>query len=415
MGEQYNRCAMTLTAMTGNIGRRGGSAAGGLMGIPIGHMFRSSAIPGIKNPVEANAPSVRGSLDIRDRLVLRIHMNRKWDAILKGKAGGYPADLKMAWCVCGNPLNQFGNANKAAHALKSLEFFVVSELFMTPTAKFADILLPVTSAAERNDLTRPWPSGPYFTCMNKAIEPVGECKSDLDIAGELATRLGFSDYNALSEEEWLKSFIENNPETSQHIKDYNRFRREGIHRVTLAEPIIAFKEQIDDPENNPFPTPSGKIEIFSQRVAALDNPLCPPIPKYVSTQEDRNNLLIEKYPLQLLTPHPKNRAHSHLHRVDWLVEVEPHRVWINPLDADPREIRDGDQVYVFNDRGKLAITAWVTERITPGVVCIFQGTWYDPDEEGIDRGGCANVLTDDTYSEGGAATLNTSLVQISKV
>jgi len=414
MGEQYNRCAMTLTAMTGNVGRRGGSAAGGLMGIPIGHMFRSSAIPGIRNPVEAGAPSVRGTLDLRLRLVRRVHTNRIFDAILKGKAGGYPADIKLAWCACGNPLNQFGNTNKGAQALRSLEFFIVSELFVTPTARFADILLPVTSAAERNDLTRPWPSGPYFTCVNKAIEPLGECKSDFDIACDLAEKLGFKDYNTLSEEEWLKSFVLNNPETSQHIKDYDKFRREGVHRVKLAEPIVAFKEQIEDLEKNPFTTPSGKIEIFSQRVADLKDPLCPPIPKYVSTWEDRNDPLIEKYPLQLLSPHPKNRVHSHLYKADWLREVEPHRAWINPVDAEPRGIKDGDEIYVFNDRGKLAIRAWLTERIMPGVICIFEGAWYNPDKEGIDRGGCANVLTNDAYSPGGASALNTALVQVSK-
>jgi len=414
MGEQYNRCAMTLTAMTGNIGRHGGSAAGGLMGIPVGHLFRSPGIPGMKNPVEAGGPSIRGTLDLRLRLVRRIHINRIFDAILKGKDGGYPADIKLAWFLNNNFLNQLGNTNKAARALRGLEFLIVSELFMTPTARFADILLPVTHTAERNDLTRPWPSGPYYTFVNKAVEPLGECKSDLEIACELAQELGFRDYNPLSEEEWLKAFVEKNPETAEQIKDYDKFRREGIHRVKLAEPIVAFKEQIEDPENNPFPTPSGKIEIFSQRVADLNNPLCPPVPKYLSTWEDQNDPLTEKYPLQVLSPHAKNRVHSHLQKVDWLREIEPHRAWINPADAEPRGIRDRDEIYVFNDRGKLAITAWVTERIMPGVICIFEGAWYDPDEQGIDRGGCVNVLTKDAYSEGGASALNTALVQASK-
>ncbi len=414
MGEQYTRCAMTLTAMTGNIGRHGGSAAGGLMGIPVGHLFRSPGIPGMKNPVEAGGPSIRGTLDLRLRLVRRIHINRIFDAILKGKDGGYPADIKLAWFLNNNFLNQLGNTNKAARALRGLEFLIVSELFMTPTARFADILLPVTHTAERNDLTRPWPSGPYYTFVNKAVEPLGECKSDLEIACELAQELGFKDYNPLSEEEWLKAFVEKNPETAEQIKDYDKFRREGIHRVKLAEPIVAFKEQIEDPENNPFPTPSGKIEIFSQRVADLNNPLCPPVPKYLSTWEDQNDPLTGKYPLQVLSPHAKNRVHSHLQKVDWLREIEPHRAWINPADAEPRGIRDRDEIYVFNDRGKLAITAWVTERIMPGVICIFEGAWYDPDEQGIDRGGCVNVLTKDAYSEGGASALNTALVQASK-
>ena len=414
MGEQYNRCAMTLCAMTGNVGRPGGSAGGGLMGIPVGHMFFGPGIPPGKNPAEAGGPSVRGSLDLQLRLARRVHTNKIFDAIEKGRSGGYPFDIKFAWFACNNFLTQLGNTNKSANALKKLDFLVVPELFMTPTARYADILLPVTSSAERSDLTRPWPSGPYFTYVNRAIEPLGECKSDLEIAGELAERLGFENFNPFTEDEILRMFVEKTPDTAEEIRDYEKFRREGIHRVKLKEPIIAFRKEVEDPDNNPFPTPSGKIEIFSQRVADLNNPLCPPVPQYVKTWEDRSDPLTEKYPLQLISPHPRNRVHSELYKVDWLREVEPHRAWINPVDAESRGIRDGDEIHVFNDRGRLAIVAWVTKRIMPGVISIFEGAWYEPDEEGIDRGGCVNVLTNDAYSEGGASALKTVLVQVSK-
>ncbi len=414
MGEQYNRCAATLCAMTGNVGRPGGSAGGGLMGIPVAHMFRMSAIPPGKNPFELDGPRVKGTLDIRLRVIKRVHINKIFDAILRGKEGGYPSDIKMVWSMCNNYLNQTGNSNKAARALKKLDFLAVNELFMTAQARYADLLLPVTSAAERSDLTRPWPSGPYYTFINRALEPLGECKSDFDIVTEVAERLGIKDFNPYSEDEWLRMFIEKNPETAAQITDYEKFKREGIHRVKLQEPFVAFKEQIEDIEGNPFPTPSGKIEIYSQRVADLNTPLCPPIPKYMSTPEDRNDPLFKKYPLQLITPHPKNRVHSELYLVPWLREVEPHRAWINPVDAKPRGIRDGDEIYVFNDRGKVAITAWVTERIIPGVICIFEGAWYAPDENGIDRGACANTLTNDAYSGGGASVMNTCLVQVDK-
>jgi anaerobic dimethyl sulfoxide reductase subunit A len=414
MGEQYNRCAATLCAMTGNVGRPGGSAGGGLMGIPVAHMFRMPAIPPGKNPFELDGPPVKGTLDIRRRVIKRVHINKIFDAILRGKQGGYPSDIRMMWSICNNFLNQTGNSNKAALALKKLDFLAVNELFLTPQARFADLLLPVTSAAERNDLTRPWPSGPYFTFVNRAIDPLGECKSDLDIVTALAERLGFKDFNPHSEDEWLRMFVEKNPDTGPRIKDFEAFKREGIHRVKLPAPIIAFREQIEDIEKNPFPTPSGKIEIYSQRVADMQNPLCPPIPKHMARPEDRNDPMFKKYPLQLLSPHPKNRVHSELYKVPWLREVEPHRAWINPVDASPRGIKDGDQLHVFNDRGKIAITAWVTERIIPGVVCIFEGAWYAPDEEGIDRGGCANTLTNDDYSAGGACVMNTCLVQVEK-
>ena len=161
MGEQYNRCAATLCALTGNVGRPGGSAGGGLMGLPVAHMFRMPAIPPGKNPFEQDGPNVKGTLDIGLRVVKRVHINKIFDAILRGRAGGYPADIKLMWSMCNNYLNQTGNSNQAARALKTLEFLAVNELFLTPQARYADLVLPVTSTAERSDLTRPWPSGPY--------------------------------------------------------------------------------------------------------------------------------------------------------------------------------------------------------------------------------------------------------------
>ncbi|MFX1452985.1 MAG: molybdopterin-dependent oxidoreductase, partial [Promethearchaeota archaeon] len=198
MGGQYNRGAITLSAMTGNIGKHGGSACGGLMGIPIAHMFFGPFIlPPSRNPVEENHPdrvSVRGSVNLDHRLRTRVHTNKMFDQILEGKKGGYPYDIKFGWFCNNNFLNQLGNSNRNAEALQKLEYMVSAELYMTPTARYADIILPVTSFAERSDLTRPWPSGPYFGFMNRAIDPIGECKSDLEIAELLADKLGIEKF-----------------------------------------------------------------------------------------------------------------------------------------------------------------------------------------------------------------------------
>jgi anaerobic dimethyl sulfoxide reductase subunit A len=251
--------------------------------------------------------------------------------------------------------------------------------------------------------------------MNQAIEPLGECKSDLDIASELAERLDIKDFRPYTDDEYLRVFIEKNPETGKEIPDYETFKQQGVHRVKLKEPVIAFREQIEDPENNPFPTPSGKIEIFSQRLADIGDPEnVPPIPKYRRVKEDRFDPLIDKYPLQMISPHPRTRAHSTMFKVEWLQEIEPHRAWINTRDAEARGIKSGDEMIVFNDRGKIAIEAWVTNRIIPGVIAVTEGAWYDPDDEGIDRGGCPNTLTLDDYSPGGASVLKTVLVEAEK-
>ena len=416
VGELYNRCAMTLTAMTGNVGRHGGSAAGGLMGIPYSHMFFSSRIPPSKrNPVEEGLKSVRGSLDLQLRFQARCHTNKIFDAILNGKKGGYPFDVKFAWFVNNNFLNQLGNTNKAAKALRQLEYMVSSELWLTPTARYADIILPVSSIAEKNDFTRPWPSGPYFISNKKAIEPIGECKSDLRIAEELADKLGLEEFQKYPDEmKALKFLIKLREDSRKNLRNIEEFREKGIKRLKLAEPYVAFKEQIDDIVNKPFETPSTKIEIFSQRIANLKDPNNPPIPKYMERWEGRYDPLSKKYPIQLLSPHPKNRVHSELFLVEWLKEVEPHVAWINPIDAEKRNINDGDEILVYNDRGKLTIKAWLTERIIPGVICIFEGAWYNPDENGIDRGGCVNTLTKDAYSPGGASALKSCLVEMKK-
>jgi len=418
MGGQYNRGAMTLSAMTGNVGRKGGAACGGLMGIPMAHMFFGPFImPPSRNPVEENHPdriSVRGSVNLQHRLRTRVHSNNMFDQILEGKEGGYPYDIKFGWFAGNNFLNQLGNTNRNAEALKKLDYMVSVELFMTPTARYADIILPTTSIAERSDLTRPWPSGPYFGYMNKAIEPIGECKHDITIAELLAEKLGIEDFKKVDETRQLKKFWRGTMDIKKNISDYEKYKEDGIWRVKLDEPYVAFKKQIEDIENNPFKTPSGKIEIYSQKVADVNDPNMPPIPKYLSTWEDRFDPLTEKYPLQMLSPHPKIRVHSELYHVEWLKEVEPHRCWINSADAEPRGIKTGDLLYVHNDRGILSIEARVTERIIPGVILIHEGAWYTPDEEGIDRGGNPNTLTKNAYSPDGACCLKTCLVQVSK-
>ena len=147
----------------------------------------------------------------------------------------------------------------------------------------------------------------------------------------------------------------------------------------------------------------------------MNNPEIPPIPKYIKAWEGRKDPLAKKYPLQLINTHFKRRAHSQFENVPWLRELLPQALLMNSSDAKSRGISSGDEVRVFNDRGDVVIPAIVTERIMPGVVDLPQGAWYRPDKNGIDRGGCANVLTKAARSPGGATVHNTGLVQVKKV
>jgi anaerobic dimethyl sulfoxide reductase subunit A len=375
-GDQFMRAGMTLAAMTGNIGIPGGSAAGNgaAAPLPLGHAF------------------------IDEFKISSYVSHMRWaDAVLKGKAAGYPSDIKLVYISFSNLLVTFQNITKGTEALKIPEFIVVHEQFMTPTARFADILLPVNTCLERNDICQSLTAGGYAIFMPKAIAPLPESKTDLEIFEELTDRLGLNkQFNPKNEKEWFDAILE-------PLKDAGRkeLKKEGYYRSKEREkaPYVAFRNQIEDPTNHPFFTPSGKIEIFSQRLADFNQPeAIPPIPKYIEPWEGRDDPKTQEYPLQLLTGVSKKRAHSTFDNIPWLQEIEPHAMWINPLDAQQRGLKDGQRVLVYNDRGQLTITVKITERIMPGVVSIEGGTWFSPDQRSIDQAGSANVLTRDEPS-----------------
>jgi len=426
MGEQYSRAAAVLCAITGNIGIPGGYAGGFMRAYSsreTGHLVKkdpNATIDKSKGIPSAN-PVENGALPRPDSLFklsggtnatsARIHQSRIWDAILRGRAGGYPADLKMAYIVASNCLNQYPNSNRGARALRALEFVVVHEQFMTATARFADIVLPVNTFMERSDIAPPWLGSPYYIYLNKAVDSLYESKSDLEICRALAPRLGVGqDFFTLSEDQILRMFVSRRKD----IPDYEAMQRDGVLKIQLPEPIVAFKEQIAAPERHPFPTLSGKIEIACDHLAEMNNPRIPAVPKYLGHEEHYDAPLARKYPLQLLTAHSKIRTHSTLERVPWLQDLETQGAWIHPADADPRNIDDGDLIDIFNHRGRIRITAKVTERIMPGVVNVCQGAWYTPDADGVDLGGCANTLTNDHPSPGGAFPMNSALVQVER-
>ena len=391
-GEQYHRAAYSLAAITGTVGISGGNS---------GQCGGSKSTGIVMLPTETNPT---GS---------RVPTTCLADLLARGRAGGYPSDIKMIYAACGNLLNQLPNTNKMVETLKGKEikFVVIHENFMTPMARFADILLPATTYWERDDIHIPWNSSlPYAIFMRKAIEPMYECRNDLDICTELASRLGISGYNdKASDLDWLREFC-----ADTEIDDFDAFYENGLARLPAPADPVAFAEQIRDPENHPFTTPSGKIEVYSTAIGRKPDlyglGTISPIPTYRPAYEPD-----PRYPLQLISPKSKARTHSIHANQPEIAKVDPQDVWMHPKDAAARGISKGQLVRVFNDRGASILPVKVTDRIARGVVSIKEGAWYTPNETGVDEGGCPNVLTLDRPSPGNSTTYNTCLVEVGPV
>ncbi|MCJ7473353.1 MAG: molybdopterin-dependent oxidoreductase [Actinobacteria bacterium] len=389
-GEQFHRAASILAAMTGNIGNIGGFVSGGTNVISLGRLDKKIPVP----EVEHN----------------QIHNTDLYESLLEGTVKGSPAECKLLYFIGANFLNQHLNLNKGKQALTKQDFIVVHDLFLTPTARFADIVLPVTHYLEQDDVGFPWGGGGYGIFMNKAVEPIPGPKSDLRIFTELAKRIGTIKFNDKTDMEWIDTILKNKPD----FPDLKTLKDKDIYRFKTEGPLVAFSQQIKDPVNNPFPTPSGKIEIFSKRFDDMKNPLIPPIPKYIAPWEGPDDQVAEDYPIQLISPHSRARINSQLDNIEEVKKLKDDDLWMNPKDAHKRSIKDRDMVYVFNKRGRIYTRVKVTEAIMPGVASLDQGQWYEPNSQGIDLGGCVNVLTLDKKSPTGALSSNTCLVQIEK-
>ncbi len=387
-GEQYHRAAITLAAMTGNIGKIGGFCSGGEGKMEIGPMEQGSSV------------KENGSYSI--------NIAETYKILLEGKKGGYPDDIKILYIVGCNLLNQLCNVNKGILALQQPDFIVCHELFMTPTATFADLVLPVRHFLEKEDIGTPWMGDPYCIYMHKGVDPLSGTRSDLEIFSELSKRMGFTGYAPQSESGWLKEFAVN----KCSIQDFEAFKRKGIHQITHKKPIIAFQKQIEDLCSQYFETPSGKIEILSQRIEDLNNALIPSIPKYIVPWEGPSDKNRKLYPLQFISTHAKMRINSTLDNIPELKKHTDDRLWINTQDARERAIVNGDDILVFNQRGIFKTSAKVTDEIIKGVVSLDSGAWYQPGPQKIDIGGCVNTVTSDNISPAGAFACNSCLVEV---
>lgn len=380
---------IVLAAMTGNIGVLGGGWGGGQStrnnSLPV-----NVTIPAGENPVKAAIPVYRWT----DALVRGTAMTAE-DGV---QHGPLESNIKFIWNLAGNALvNQHGDINRTVQLLQDeglAEFIVVADHFLTPSARFADLVLPSDHSFERCDFGEPWLGDTYLVLGRKAVEPPGECRHAYDWMSALAGRMGvgerFTEGKGI--EDWLREIYAAARDADPSLPSWEAFYADGLVRRE-SPGYVAFAREIADPEHHPFATPSGRIEIFCQTLYAMDNPEIPGIPSYQAAWEGPESPLRQRFPLQCLGSHSKRRVHSTFDESDWMEEAEPQVMWMSHPDARARGIAEGDRVKVHNDRGALMIRAHLSRRISPGVVVIPQGAWYTPDPDGVCQRGCVNVLS----------------------
>jgi anaerobic dimethyl sulfoxide reductase subunit A len=417
-GEQPVRALPILAAMTGNFGIAGGSAGTRQSG---GATLRMGSFPAGENPVKATISVFmwpdfieRGdemTNGPRDRIRGVEKLNSK---------------MKFMWNWAGNCItNQHSDINLTTKMLEDdtkLEFIVVSDVVMTHSAKFADILLPDCTSFEVDNLLTGGGEGTanFAVFSHKLIEPLYESRDVLWVAEQLADRMGLGEefregHN--SREDWLRDMVDVARENDENFPTYEEFKKMGVYKVFGQGKRVAFTAFREDPVANPLKTPTGKIEIYSPFLADLEDPEeIPAIPKYIPEWEGVSDPLREKYPLLMVGHHAPQRSHSTFDNVKVLEEVHPQSFWINTLDAKERDIKNGDKVKVYNDRGVVHMPAFVTNRIRPGVTSMPQGAWFTPDANGVDTRGCVNTLTKyhpTPFAKGNPQ--HTNLVQVEKL
>ncbi len=341
---------------------------------------------------------------------------------------GYP-NIKMIWWAGGGNFTHHQDTNRLIKAWQKPEMIVVSECYWTAAAKHADIVLPITTSFERNDLTMTGDySNQHIVPMKQAVAPQFEARNDFDVFADLAELLkpgGKEIYTEGKDEmAWLKFFYDAAQKGARAqrvtMPMFNAFWQQNklieMRRSEKNEQYVRYGDFRADPVKNALGTPSGKIEIYSKTLEKFGYKDCPAHPTWLAPDEWKGTA--DEKQLQLLTAHPAHRLHSQLNyaglRKKYAVaDREP--ITIHTEDAARFGIANGDLVRVWNKRGQILTGAVVTDGIKKGVVCVHEGAWPDL-ENGLCKNGSANVLTADIPSSqlANACAGNSALVYIEK-
>lgn len=376
-GEQPVWAAAALAAMVGQIGLPGGgyNYALGAMG-HTGRRVNAVPIPTMpqgSNPVREFIPVAR---------VVDMLLNPGAPFDYNGTTLPYP-DIKLVYWAGGNPFHHHQDIHRLRDAFARPDTIVVHELAWTAMARTADIVLPVTMTLERDDIGAA-ATDPRLVAMRQIAPPIGEARDDYAILSEIAARLGaeatFTE--GRSAREWMAHLYEPTrralAERGWDAPDFDEFWERG-ELALPSEPddggiLRSFR---DDPVKHALPTPSGRIEIFSETIAGFGYDDCPGHPAWLPSTEQPSKAA----PLTLIANQPATRLHSQLDFGSYSQSRKRDGrevARLHPRDAAARGIAEGDIIRLFNERGACLAAAHLTEDVMEGVINLPTGAWYDP-------------------------------------
>lgn len=310
--------------------------------------------------------------------------------------------VRVAWVERGNPIPQNPETGKVLEAFRGLDFRVVVEEFLTDTAREADVVLPAKNLFEQTDVIGAY-WHPYLQIRDKVLEPPPEVLPETEVYRALGRRLGIPEQD-------LADALPGPSDADVEAWLEGRLAPFGLTLERLREgPVLAPGCEEVAFEGLDFPTPSGKIELFSTEARerwGRDELPCHFEPEEsLGRRSNRNGA--GRYPLHLLTPNTKNRIHSQFGNLETIRRMAPEPfVGMHPEDATARGLDEGDRARVFNDRGSLTLPVRFDWGTKPGCVWVTNGWW-------LSEGGAVNVLSRGRETDmGHGAAFHDNLVDV---